>query len=138
MFDAGRAQIVDQLRDMDRGKFVAVLQLDDEAVPDDEIGLISADDEAVLVHDGERDLGFDKDAFLLKSVLEGVLVDLFEIACAELEVQCIGRLPDHGDKFLDWNLVGGSSAFLRECCGDLLVAHAGESVSLTLHAGMIP
>ena len=57
MFDAGRAQVVDQLRDMDRGKFVAVLQLDDEAVPDDEVGLVSADDEAVLVRDGERTPG---------------------------------------------------------------------------------
>ena len=138
MFDAGRAQVVDQLRDMDRGKFVAVLQLDDEAVPDDEVGLVSADDEAVLVRDGERNLGLDEDAFLFKPMFESVLVDLFEIPCSEVEMQCVGRLPDRGDKFLDWNLVGGSSAFLRECCGDLLVAHAGESVSLTLHAGMIP
>ena len=138
MFDAGRAQVVDQLRDMDRGKFVAVLQLDDEAVPDDEIGLISADDEAVLVRDGERNLGLDEDAFLFKPMFESVLVDLFEIPCSEVEMQCVGRLPDRGDKFLDWNLVSGGSAVLRECCGDLLVAHAGESVSLTLHAGMIP
>ena len=138
MFDAGRAQVVDQLRDMDRGKFVAVLQLDDEAVPDDEVGLVSADDEAVLVRDGERNLGLDEDAFLFKPMFESVLVDLFEIPCSEVEMQCVGRLPDRGDKFLDWNLVCGSSAFLRECCGDLLVAHAGESVSLTLHAGMIP
>ena len=138
MFDAGRAQVVDQLRDMDRGKFVAVLQLDDEAVPDDEVGLVSADDETVLVRDGERNLGLDEDAFLFKPMFESVLVDLFEIPCSEVEMQCVGRLPDRGDKFLDWNLVGGSSAFLRECCGDLLVAHAGESVSLTLHAGMIP
>ena len=138
VFDAGRAQVVDQLRDVDWGELVAVLQLDDEAVPDDEVGLVSADDEAVLVRDGERDLGFDKDAFLLKSVLEGVLVDLLEIPCSEIEVQCVGRLPDRGDKFLNRNLVSGGSAVLRECCGDLLVAHAGESVSLTLHAGMIP
>ena len=138
VFDAGRAQVVDQLRDMDRGKFVAVLQLDDEAVPDDEVGLVSADDEAVLVRDGERNLGLDEDAFLFKPMFESVLVDLFEIARAEVEVQCIGRLPDRGDKFLDWDLVSGGSAVLRECCGDLLVAHAGESVSLTLHAGMIP
>ena len=138
MFDAGRAQVVDQLRDMDRGKFVAVLQLDDEAVSDDEIGLISADDEAVLVRDGERNLGLDEDAFLFKPMFESVLVDLFEIPCSEVEMQCVGRLPDRGDKFLNRNLVSGGSAVLRECCGDLLVAHAGESVSLTLHAGMIP
>ena len=58
--------------------------------------------------------------------------------CAEVEVQCIGRLPDRGDKFLNRNLVSGGSAVLRECCGDLLVAHAGESVSLTLYVGIIP
>ena len=138
VFNAGCAQVVDQLRDMDGGKFVAVLQFDDEAIPNDEVCLVSADDEAVLVRDGERDLGFDRDTFLLKSVLEGVLVDLLKIPCSEVKVQCIGRLPDCGDKFLDWDLVGGGSAFLRECCSDLLVAHAGGSVSLTLHVGMIP
>ena len=125
MFDAGRAQVVDQLRDMDWGEFFAVLQLNDEAVSDDEVSLVPADDEAVLVHDGERDLGFDKDAFLLKSVFESVLVDLLEIPRSEIEMQCVGRLSDRGDKFLNRDLVGGGSAFLRECCGDLLVAHAG-------------
>ena len=138
MFDAGRAQVVDQLRDMDRGKLVAVLQLDDEAVSDDKVGLVPADDEAIFVRDGKRDLGFYKDAFLLKPMFERVLVDLFEIARAEVEVQCIGRLPDRGDKFLDWDLVGGGPAFLRECGGDLLVVHARVSVFLTLHVGMIP
>ena len=82
------------------------------------------DVEAIFVRDGKRDLGFYKDAFLLKPMFERVLVDLFEIARAEVEVQCIGRLPDRGDKFLDWDLVGGGSAFLRECGGDLLIAHA--------------
>ena len=53
-------------------------------------------------------------------------------------MQSIGRLPDRGDEFLNRDLVGGGPAFLRECGGDLLVAHAGESVSLTLHVGMIP
>ena len=34
---------------MDRGKLVAVLQLDDEAVSDDKVGLVPADDEAIFV-----------------------------------------------------------------------------------------
>ena len=68
MFNAGRAQVVDQLRDVDWGELVAVLQLDDEAVPDDEVGLVSADDETVLVRDGERNLGLDEDAFLLGTI----------------------------------------------------------------------
>ena len=94
VFKAGRAQVVDQLRDVDWGELVAVLQLDDEAVPDDEVGLVSADDETVLVRDGERNLGLDEDAFLFKPMFESVLVDLFEIPCSKVEMQCVGRLPD--------------------------------------------
>ena len=99
---------------MYRGEFVAMLQLDDEAVPDDEVGFVSSDDEAVLVHNGERDLRLDKNAFLLKPVFKSVFVDFFKISCAEVQVQCIGRLPDGGDKFLYWDFVGGIPALLGQ------------------------
>ncbi len=57
-------------------------EFENEGIFDEDVGIIVADEDAVVV-DRDRELGLDLEAGFAEFVSEGVLVDLFEKAAAE-------------------------------------------------------
>ena len=93
-----------------RNEFCDVLKLDDDAIGDNEIRFIAADDESVFVPHDERHLCGD---------LEPVFVDLLKVSCAKVEVQLIRGLANGGDKFIDCQRISSRPIYRGLASGDL-------------------
>ena len=102
-----------------RNEFCDVLKLDDDAIGDNEIRFIAADDESVFVPHDERHLCGDLEPGFLQSMLEPVFVDLLKVSCAKVEVQLIRGLANGGDKFIDCQRISSRPIYRGLASGDL-------------------
>ena len=107
-----------------RKKFCDVLELDNDAVGDNEIRFVVADDESVFVPHDERHLCGDLEAGFLQTVSESVFVDLLKVSRAKVEVQLICSLANGGDEFIDCQRIRCRLIPCGLASGDLFVIHS--------------
>ena len=83
----GGTQVAEDLGDMFISDGFAGFQLDDEAVVDEEVGEIMAEDLAVFISHFERLLLFHLETGFAEAMGKTVFIDHFEVAMAQISMQ---------------------------------------------------
>ena len=94
-------QVVQQLRDMFARKRFHGLQFDQQTSVDDEIGKIRTQHDAIVIINRQWFLRLDTETGPFQAMAKAVLVDLFEQAVAEIDVQLVSHLPNFLNQTLD-------------------------------------
>ena len=94
MLHARGPRISQNLRDVFVRDRLGGLYLENQSIRDDQVDKMLSEDRAVLIHDRQRVLLPDAKSSLLESMKEGVVINLFEMAGAEIVMNFETRLSD--------------------------------------------
>ena len=95
MLNAGRAQIAKDLGHVFVRQGLGSLELDDEAVLHEQVGIVIPNQRPILVINFERMLLLDVQTQLPEAVSQRVFIYLFQVAVLVIAVNREPRLSDH-------------------------------------------
>ena len=106
MLDFGGFEIAEQLRDMFIGQRARRLKLDNQAILDEQIGVVITNDGAVLVIDLERVLLLHVQAEFAQPMGQGVLIHLLQVAMPVVDVNGVSGFTHDVAEFINGLHVG--------------------------------